>query len=301
MAVYCIRHLTHYRYQEPVTVCHNLAHLIPRDSPGHTWTQVELDITPNASRTTRLDCFGNRTTVFTIDEPHLELRVESRGVVDLAPPRISALFPTSPWESVVNLLRGKPDGEWLAAAEFRFRSPHVDWTEEIRGWALQSFPPGRPIAEAALDLAGRVYAQFRFVSGATNVSTQVAEVFERRTGVCQDFAHLAIAALRSLGLSARYVSGYLVTQPPPGGSRLIGADASHAWISLYVPEYGWMDIDPTNHLWPLEGHITVAWGRDFSDVSPLRGVILGGGKHEVTVGVDVLPADAEFNEPSEAP
>lgn len=299
MAQYRIRHLTQYRYQEPVTVCHNLAHLMPRESPGHTWTHMELDITPDATCTSRLDYFGNRLTLFDIDRPHRELTVESRCTVDLAPPTTVSLFPTSPWESVCRLLSEQPEGEALAAAEFRFSSPQVSWTEEIRQWAGESFPPGRPVAEAALDLARRIYCEFQFVSGSTHVSTQAAEVLLQRVGVCQDFAHLAIAGLRSMGLSARYVSGYLVTVPPPGQKRLVGADASHAWISVFVPEYGWMDIDPTNHAWPLERHITVAWGRDFSDVSPLRGVILGGGKHEVSVGVDVVPIDTEQADPSD--
>ncbi len=295
MAVFRIRHLTRYRYQEPVTVCHNLAHLIPRDAPRHTWTQMDLDITPDAPRSTRNDYFGNRMTVFGIDEPHRELRVVSRCMVDLAPPLMSSLFPTGPWESVCKMLSGKPQGELLAACEFRFRSPQINWNSDICNWAMQSFTPSRPLVDVVLDLSSRIYSEFKFVSGATNVSTRVEEVFQRRTGVCQDFAHFAIACFRSVGLAARYVSGYLVTAPPPGQQRLIGADASHAWVSVYVPEYGWMDIDPTNHVWPLERHITVAWGRDFSDVSPLRGVILGGGKHEISVGVDVIPLDGDGN------
>jgi transglutaminase-like putative cysteine protease len=292
MAVYRIRHMTRYRYQEPVTVCHNLAHLIPRDAPQHTWTQIDLDISPDATASSRNDYFGNRMTVFTIAEPHRELLVVSRCMVDLAPPITASLFPTASWESVAGMLSDRPKGEWLAASEFRFQSPQISWNQAIHDWASQSFTAGRPMAEAALDLAGRIYSELKFVSGSTNVTTRVEEIFQKRTGVCQDFAHLAIACLRSMGLAARYVSGYLVTAPPPGQQRLIGADASHAWVSVYVPEYGWMDIDPTNHFWPLERHITVAWGRDFSDVSPLRGVILGGGKHDVKVGVDVIPLDA---------
>ncbi len=293
MAVYRIQHLTRYRYQEPVTVCHNLAHLIPRDAPRHTWTQISLDITPDATRSMRHDYFGNPMTVFAIDEPHCELQVVSRCMVDLAAPQTSSLFPTGSWESVCKMLSGRPQDEFLAASEFRFRSPQIHWNEDIYNWARQSFTLGRPMAEAALDIGKRIYSEFKFVSGSTNISTRVDEVFQQRTGVCQDFAHFAIACFRSMGLAARYVSGYLLTAPPPGQQRLTGADASHAWISVYIPECGWMDIDPTNHVWPLERHITIAWGRDFSDVSPLRGVILGGGKHEVTVGVDVIPLDAD--------
>ncbi len=291
MAIYRIRHLTRYRYQEPVTVCHNMAHLIPRDSPRHTWTQIDLDISPAPSRATRNDYFGNRLTVFSIEEPHRELQVVSRCMVDLAPPRTVSLFPTSPWEMVRQSLADQPRGEVLAASEFRFRSPHVEWNSDIQEWAAISFTPQRPLAEVVLDLSHRIHTQFKFVGGATTVATEVSEVFTEKVGVCQDFAHLAVACMRSMGLAARYVSGYLVTVPPPGKPRLIGADASHAWVSVYVPELGWMDVDPTNHIWPLDKHITVAWGRDFSDVSPLRGVILGGGKHEVIVAVDVIPLD----------
>jgi len=192
-----------------------------------------------------------------------------------------------PWEEAVRLLPEDQSPEGLEAYQFRFESPRIPLRSEFASYALQSFTPRRPLRQGLLDLTERIYKDFRFVSGATNVRTSTEEVFRKRKGVCQDFAHLQVACLRSLNLSARYVSGYLRTYPPPGQPRLVGADASHAWVSAYCPGTGWLDLDPTNNLIPSNGHVTLAWGRDYGDVSPLRGLILGGGVHAITVAVDM--------------
>jgi transglutaminase-like putative cysteine protease len=185
-----------------------------------------------------------------------------------------------------------------AAAEFLFPSPMVPHTPALREYASASFAPDTPIVEAAIALMTRIHEEFEFDPDATHVTTSVETVLEIRRGVCQDFAHLMIGCLRALGLPARYVSGYLLTEPPEGQERLIGADASHAWVALYIPEYGWLALDPTNDMVPGDKHIMLAWGRDFGDVSPLRGVILGGGEHKVDVGVTVTPLEAEKAEPA---
>jgi transglutaminase-like putative cysteine protease len=184
--------------------------------------------------------------------------------------------------------------EALDTFQYTFASPYIRWTEEVAAYARESFAPGRPLVEAVLDLTGRIFRDFRYDTKTTTVSTTLPEIMQARAGVCQDFAHLQIGCLRAMGLPARYVSGYLLTTPAPGKPRLVGADASHAWVSVYVPHAGvgggeWVDFDPTNNTIPGEKHITLAWGRDFGDVSPLRGVILGGGRHRIHVSVDVSP------------
>ena len=307
MPQYLIKHLTRYTYEDAVSVCHHLAHLLPREGgvPGHLWWSAELDITPApAVRSERRDYFGNRVTFFAIQEPHRELSVFSHGHVDIVPAPSMPLFGSLPWEQVRDALAHHPlgtpvDRESLDAFGYTFASPYVQWTPEIAAYAAESFMAGRPIVEASLDLMARIHRDFTYDTKSTTVHTTLPEVMIARAGVCQDFAHLIIGCLRSLGLPARYVSGYLLTAPPPGGVRLTGADASHAWASVYVPGFagsgggsggGWLDLDPTNNQVPSDKHITLAWGRDFGDVSPLRGVILGGGRHTVVVNVDVSPA-----------
>ncbi|MGA9565233.1 MAG: transglutaminase family protein [Candidatus Korobacteraceae bacterium] len=193
------------------------------------------------------------------------------------------------WEEAARSIPNDHSPAGLEAYQFGFESPRIRLRPEFASYARQSFTPGRPMAEALLDLTARIHKDFQFDSRVTTVRTTTEEVFRKRRGVCQDFAHLQIACLRSLNLAARYVSGYLRTYPPPGQPRLVGADASHAWVSAYSPEVGWIDIDPTNNLVPSDGHVTLAWGRDYSDVSPLRGLILGGGAHVLRVAVDMEP------------
>jgi transglutaminase-like putative cysteine protease len=311
MATYRIHHLTRYSYDEPVSVCHNLAHLLPRVAPApprHAWRQAEIDISPApAVRAERIDFFGNRLTFFAIQEPHRELEVVTKSEVALDPFDAPPLFSTTPWELVRDGLNGpRPSpaaapaapfasqpldrqAEWLDAFQFTFASPYIRWTPAVAEYARPSFASGRPLMESILELTARIHKDFRYDTKSTTVSTTLPEILAARAGVCQDFAHLQIGCLRAMGLAARYVSGYLLTTPPPGRPRLVGADASHAWVSVYLPDAGWLDLDPTNNLIPSDKHITLAWGRDFGDVSPLRGVILGGGRHHIHVSVDVSP------------
>ncbi len=287
MPVYRIKHVTRYRYEQPVTICHHIAHLLPREAARHVWSSADLDIFPTAMRTDRFDYFGNRQTFFSIQEPHRELLVTSRGEVEILAPATGMLFSNQPWEQARDNLRNMSTPDFAGVIQFTFESVKIAQTAEAAQYAAASFTAGRPVIEAVEDLMRRIHQEFKFDTCATTVATSVAEVFRDRRGVCQDFAHLGIACLRSMGLAARYVSGYLLTEAPPGRPRMVGVDASHAWLSVYVPESGWLDFDPTNNMIPGDRHITIAYGRDFSDVSPLRGVILGGGNHAVHVSVDV--------------
>lgn len=252
-----------------------------------------MRITPSPnSRSDRVDYFGNSLTLFTIQEPHKELTVEARSEVQIDDQTKRSREQPMPWEEAVRFLRSDHSAEVLAAYQFVFESPRIRRSDELAAYAAKSFTHGRDLREAILDFTTRIYTDFRFDSKATNVRTPTEEVFRRRCGVCQDFAHLQIACLRSLNLAARYVSGYLRTYPPPGRPRLVGADASHAWCSVYCPGTGWLDVDPTNNLVVASSHVTLAWGRDYGDISPLRGLILGGRDHTLKVGVDMEPVDS---------
>jgi transglutaminase-like putative cysteine protease len=255
--------------------------------------ESELHIQPRpATRTERVDFFGNLLCFFTIQEPHKELVVEARSKVIMEGKATPWPQLPLPWEEAAKSVPNDHSPAGLEAYQFGFESPRIRVRPEFASYALQSFTPGRPMPEALLDLTARIHKDFRFDSKATSVRTPIEEVFKKRRGVCQDFAHLQIACLRSLNLAARYVSGYLRTYPPPGQPRLVGADASHAWVSAYCPGVGWLDMDPTNNLVPTNGHVTLAWGRDYGDVSPLRGLILGGGSHKLKVAVDMEPLDS---------
>ena len=284
---YRITHLTHYDYAEPVSIGHNIAHLTPRNTERQRLDNCELSIEPSAStRSERLDYFGNKTVFFSIQIPHQTLNVISRSEVRVDPAPLPDLGLDQPWESVRDDLWNRRR-EHLEVFEFTLDSPSVRRSSELASYAAESFPPGCGLVHGALDLMTRIFHDFTFDSSTTTVSTPLGDVLAMRRGVCQDFAHLGIGALRSVGLPARYVSGYLRTIAPPGKSRLVGADASHAWLSLYVPWMGWLDLDPTNNQVVSEDHITLAWGRDYSEVSPLRGVILGGRGQSVSIAVDV--------------
>lgn len=287
--IYRVVHVTEYKYTDPVSTSHHLLCLSPRPAGHQVCGAQEILISPTpVVRRERTDYFGNRCTHVELQEPHRRLRVESRFDVDVRPGnRIPADSP--PWEWVRNDLRQPHTRPLLDACGFTFESPHVQLSHHVTDYALVSFRPGRPILEATLDLTARIHSDFIYDSRATTIATPVAQVMSHKRGVCQDFAHLQLACLRGLGLAARYVSGYLVTTPPPGRPRLVGADASHAWLSVYCPGVDWLDVDPTNNVVPDDRHVTVAWGRDFSDVTPMRGVILGGGAHDVHVSVDVAP------------
>ncbi len=287
-----VRHRTLYRYSTPVTLSHHLAHLAPRATPQQRCLGFDLSIDPPPRLIDHsTDYFGNETTYFELDVPHDQLRVEAVTTVAVtAPPDLD--FEAGPsWEAVAAQLAADP--ALAEAAEFTVPSAHVPVVPEAVDYARPSFPPGRPLLAAVRDLVARIRRDFRFDASATSIATPVAEVLAERHGVCQDFAHLAIACLRGLGLAARYVSGYIETRPPPGRTRLAGTDASHAWIAVWCPEAGWIEADPTNDLMPVDAHVVVAWGRDFADVSPLKGVILGGGRQAVDVAVDVTAHEEE--------
>ncbi len=278
-----------------MTVSHHLARLAPRTLPGQRCPWHELEIHPvPVGRGVHVDSFGNTSTYFEIEGKHEELEVTARSLVEVLPEELPDPASTPAWESVKAACHAEKLTPGSDAGTYRFASPMVPLGQEFAAYARPDFPMGRPVLEGVVALTKRVFTEFRFDPRATDVTTPVAEVLKKRAGVCQDFAHLMLACLRSLGLPARYVSGYLETAPPPGKARLVGADASHAWISVFCGEQaGWVDADPTNNVLPGERHITVAWGRDFSDVSPLRGVTLGAGSQYLQVAVDVIPMMAE--------
>jgi transglutaminase-like putative cysteine protease len=286
--IYKIVHRTTYKYKYPVSVGNHVACLKPRTLLRHRLEQCELRIQPTpATISERTDYFGNVLCFFTVQEPHTEVVGEARSEVMMENTVTALPQEALSWEDAVRSLPEEDGQEGLEAYQFRFESPRIPLRPEFAAYARQSFTPGRPLREGLLDLTARIHKDFRFDSGVTTVRTPTEEVFRKRRGVCQDFAHVQIACLRSLNLSARYVSGYLRTYPPPGQPRLVGVDASHAWVSAYCPGTGWLDLDPTNNLVPSNGHVTLAWGRDYGDVSPLRGLILGGGVHALTVAVDM--------------
>jgi len=291
--IYRIVHRTTYKYKYPVSVGNHVACLKPRSLLHHHVVRSELRIQPPpATRTERVDYFGNLLCFFTVQEPHKELVVEARSEVIMDGDTPSWPQQSPPWEEATRSLANDQSTAGLEAYQFGFESPRIRIRPEFASYALQSFTRERPMLDALLDLTARIHKDFRFDSKVTNVRTPTEEVFRKRRGVCQDFAHLQIACLRSLNIAARYVSGYLRTYPPPGQPRLVGADASHAWVSAYCPGIGWLDMDPTNNVVPSNGHVTLAWGRDYGDVSPLRGLILGGGDHTLKVGVDMEPFDS---------
>lgn len=289
---YRITHRTRYAYDEPVAVSHHAARLRPRDTDTQRCHEFSLSFDPDPDLLTEhTDSFGNQAACFSIQKLHARFEVTSRSLVVLAPVLQPDPAQTPPWEEVAALFRDPVAVDLLDPCQFVFRSPLLVHEMPLREFAQPSFKKGRPVLAAVLDLSQRIFKEFTFDPKATTISTPLNEVLANKRGVCQDFAHLAIASLRAIGLPARYVSGYLRTRPPPGKPRLQGVDASHAWVSCFVPGFGWVDFDPTNNCLTSLDHITVAVGRDFSDVSPVRGIITGGGRHSVLVGVDVEPLD----------
>jgi transglutaminase-like putative cysteine protease len=300
---YHVLHKTEYVYTDSVSLCQNVAHLSPRECDQQQTSSSQLAISPTpAVLEDRVDYFGNPTKYFTIQEQHRRLVVTATHQIALTPVLPPEATATPTWESVRDRLREERQAEWLEAKQFVFDSRFVQTLVRYEAYTALSFTPGCPILAAALDLMRRIHKEFVYDPRATTIATPVVEVFDKRRGVCQDFAHLQIACLRSLGLAARYVSGYLSTQTPMDGNRLIGADATHAWLSIFCGEAGWVDLDPTNDQIPNERHLLLAWGRDYEDVSPLKGVILGGGQHTVNVAVKVerIHDDLERNVDSSA-
>jgi transglutaminase-like putative cysteine protease len=287
-----VTHRTTYRYSTLVETAQHLATIRPPDLPWQRVLAHRECIEPSPSyQTSRRDAFGNEVLYFSFDAPHDYLQMTSETSVLLSP-RYASLdaHDTPAWEDVARLLRYTAGGAFRAESEFCFASPNIDLLPELHAYALDSFAPGAPILAGAIDLMHRIHADFAYRPSATAFDTPAARAFELRHGVCQDFAQVMIGCLRSIGLAARYVSGYLRNDPPEGAPPMIGADASHAWVSLYVPaasSAGWFDLDPTNDVLADQGHVTLAIGRDYSDVSLLRGVILGGGAHRMDVAVRV--------------
>ena len=287
---YAISHRTSYRYATSVDLGQHIAHLRPRTFPGQFVSDCTLSVHPPPSVcTTHTDHFGNQVDSFRIEQAHTELVIDMRSEVDVALPPPPDPLATPAWENVRESLAAAFPAS-VTAAEFVHASPLVVISPQAVAYARPSFPDSRPILMGALDLIRRIRADFAYMPGATDISTPLHEVFARRVGVCQDFAHVGIAALRALGLPAGYVSGYIRTWHSDSDTALRGADASHAWIAVWCgPMGGWVHLDPTNDLIVRDEHVIVAWGRDFSDVSPVRGMILGGGAHDYGVSVGLSP------------
>ncbi len=298
---YRITHTTKYAYLEAVPVCHNLIRLRPRNLPYQSCHQFQLLVHPEPGEiSTRKDYFGNHVSYFSIEQPHHGLTISASSDVQVVEQDRMAASKSAPWETIADSFRANVFPKSIDVYQYVPWSKHIQPFAALTRYAARSFRRGRPIVEAVMDLTGRIFRDFKYDPRATTIQTPITEVFEKRHGVCQDFAHLQIGCLRSLGIPARYVSGYLRTIPPPGKPRLVGADASHAWLSAYCGEAGWIDVDPTNDALVSTDHITVAWGRDYNDVSPIQGVIVGGGEHKMQVSVDVAPVSQSETEPSDS-
>ena len=297
-----ITHDTRYRYEPPVLTAVHMTHLTPPPTRCQDRLDARLQVHPQpASITESLDIYRNVRTFFEIASPHDELLVRASSLVETHAP--DPVGSTLAWDAVRDSFVYHVGAEWHPAAEFIYPSHYVHPGEVFADYARPSFPPGRPLIDAARELMQRMHQDFTYASRSTEINTPAAEALAQRRGVCQDFSHVMLACLRSLGLPARYVSGYLLTQPPPGQPRLVGSDASHAWVAVFLPDvaaqhggHGWYDLDPTNdrHGWgaPGEDFVRLAVGRDYADISPMRGVIHGGAGHELDVGVTVEPCDA---------
>lgn len=284
--IFDISHRTMFRYSAPVAQSQHLIHMSPREVIGQTIRNHSLLVEPApASRSNFDDTFGNRVVVLDIEVAHRELVLHARSTIEIKRPDTGDRALAVAWDR----LDAWPGGIDFDVVQFRCVSRMTTPSLEIADYAAQSFPAGTPIHVGAYELTRRIFREFTFDPTATDISTPIADVFETRRGVCQDFAHLALACLRAQRIPARYVSGYILTEPPPGKPKLQGTDASHAWISVWSPGVGWVDFDPTNGVQVANHHITIAYGRDYDDVSPISGVLIGGGEHTVTVGVDVSP------------
>lgn len=292
MRTYRIRHSTTYTYDADVTGSYGQFHLRPRDLPWQRCLSHEISIDPAPSGLSEhADLYGNAKSYFHVTEPHRRLVVTAVSRVEVAEQRLDPDRLALPWERARPAEQpGDPDA-WLAA-DFTFPSPYVEVPAGIGEYLRPSFTPGRPLGEAAVEFMHRVHEDFTYRFGSTSVSTRVSDLLEARMGVCQDFAHLMVSGFRSLGLAGRYVSGYLATRPPPGKPRLVGADASHAWAGVWVPGAGWLYLDPTNDKVIDESHATVAYGRDYGDVPPVKGVIFTESTTStMKVSVDMAPID----------
>ncbi len=291
-----VLHETTYQYAPAVRSARHVAHLKPADTATQRLLRHHLAIEPRPAHCSeRRDVFGNARSFFSLHVSHEALRVAADSLVSTAPPACPA--DSLPWEQAVERMRYHRDARFDPAAEFTFASPYVPRDDAFVQYARPSFAPGRRLLPAARELMQRIHADFQYTPCATDVNTPALQALALRQGVCQDLAHVMLGCLRSLGLPARYVSGYLLTEPPPGQSRLVGSDASHAWVSVYLPAPegpgAWVDLDPTNARVAGEDYVTVALGRDYSDVSPLRGVLHGGAHHTLRVAVTVTPVSED--------
>jgi len=280
-------HTTAYSYSEPVSLCHTEVRLKPRADDRQRLLEHRLIVEPAPSSImARNDYFGNEVSTLTIDQPHTTLRITAASLIENN--GSEAIHPalTPPWEQVREAVRECRAGTAFNPFQFTLDSPRIPLTKAFADYALSSFTTNRPILQCATELCHRIFTDFKYDREATTVTTSVEQAFRTRLGVCQDFAHVMIACLRVLGLPARYVSGYLRT-----GENAIGANASHAWLAIYCPGFDWLDLDPTNNVMPSTDHITLGWGRDYSDVPPVKGVALGGGAQTVAVEVRVVSAD----------
>ena len=300
-----ITHDTHYSYDPNVEIAQHFAHLKPANLETQNVLKSEISVQPNpAWSDENIDSFGNVSTFFSLQNRHKELLISAKSLIETIPSSNIGFQPadTPAWEMVREYFRYHSNTKWDAASEFLFTSPFIALRPEFAEFARANFTNGRPILDAAIDLMHRIYSEFHYVSKSTDIGTPALEALEKRKGVCQDFAHILIASLRSIGLPAKYMSGYILTTPAPGQARLIGGDASHAWVSVYIPNIDvdgqlcpgtWCDLDPTNNRWgygtPGEDYVHLAQGRDYSDVSPIRGVIHGGADHTLDVAVTVMP------------
>jgi transglutaminase-like putative cysteine protease len=288
---YRVTHRTEYRYESDVVPSYSQLHLVPRELPGQRLHRYAVQVDPHPEYLhERTDYFGNRVAYATIQAPHRALTVTADSVVEVDDRAAGpSLLAERPWEQVRDETRAAGG---LDAAQFSIGSPLVSGSPEFAAYAQQSFTAGRPLVDAVVELSHRIHTDFEYKPGSTTVHTPLAEVFAQRRGVCQDFAHLGIACLRSIGLPARYVSGYLETDPPPGRPKLKGADVSHAWLSVQLGETDWLEIDPTNDQLVNDRYIVTAYGRDYADVPPLKGIIhTEGPTRSLKVTVDVVAVD----------
>ncbi|OYW57355.1 MAG: transglutaminase [Hyphomicrobium sp. 32-62-53] len=285
-----VSHRTHYFYSYPVIQSQHLIHMSPRPCFRQVIRNHSLIVDPApALRQESIDAFGNPVVLLDIEVSHRELILHSRSTITVSAPPPLDPSRSTPWNMLDAHILGTGRSLDLDVLQYRCASRLTTPNLDIEDYTVKSFRPGRPILEAAIDLNQRIYDDFKFDPTATDISTPISQIMKQRRGVCQDFAHLMLGCLRAMRIPARYVSGYILTHPPPGQPRMQGADASHAWISVWSPEAGWTDLDPTNGLIVADEHVTIAHGRDYDDISPIGGVLLGGGDHTVSVGVDVIP------------
>lgn len=287
---YRVRHITEYQYAAPVTLCYNVAHLLPKNTQRQKIKSTRISVSPTpVYQRNRHDYFGNSSFYFSVQEPHEKLAIEVCSDIEILRTDIEDSLDLGPTcLEAQQLLKESHDSETLDAREFMLSSPMVRQSKKLADFGRTLFSDTKSLLRAGQELTEKIFDEFTFDPSSTTIATPLAEVVEKKRGVCQDFAHFAIGVFRSLGFPARYVSGYIETLPPPGQERLVGADASHAWVSLFIPTVGWVDFDPTNNSMPNDQHILTAWGRDYSDVTPLQGVIFDGGDSQtLSVSVDV--------------